>query len=63
MEMKDSLPSFGLYSRQGDALEFKRPSLSLAVKDGAEVASQDRLRQGMDSSSTALMRSLRWPSV
>ena len=49
MEMKDSLPSFSVsYSRQGDALEFKRPSLSLAVKDGAEVASQDRLRQGMD---------------
>lgn len=49
MEIKDSLPSFSVsYSRQGDRLEFKRPSLSLAVKDGAEVASQDRLRQGMD---------------
>ena len=49
MDMKDSLPSFSVsYTRLGDTLEFKRPSLSLAVKDGAEVASQDRLRQGMD---------------
>ena len=49
MDMKDSLPSFSVsYSRLGDRLEFKRPSLSLAVQDGAEVASQERLRQGMD---------------
>lgn len=49
MDMKDSLPSFSVsYTRLGDRLEFNRPSLSLAVKDGSEVASQERLRQGMD---------------
>tara|TARA_B100000530_G_scaffold292581_1_gene209731 strand:- start:208 stop:1023 length:816 start_codon:yes stop_codon:yes gene_type:complete len=48
MEIKDSLPSFSVtYTRIGDRLEFKRPSLSLAVKEGAEVASQERLEQGM----------------
>ncbi len=49
MDMKDSLPSFAVtYTRLGDRLEFKRPSLSLAIRDGAEIASKERLRQGMD---------------
>ena len=48
MDLKDSLEGFGVkYSRATDSLEFTRPTLALAIKEGAEIASQARLQVGM----------------